>query len=88
MKQYHPYNYTTLKESGRSASSMTSEYSQMRKIALGRIARLQKNSLEGYSTKYLAGITDKIQIQSIHRSFKYPKAHWLHLNPPPLYLPR
>jgi hypothetical protein len=51
MKQYHPYNYTTLKESGRSASSMTSEYSQMRKVALGRIARLQKNSLEGYSTK-------------------------------------
>ena len=51
MKQYHPYNYTTLKESGRSKADMTSEYSQMRKVALGRIARLQRNSLEGYSTK-------------------------------------
>lgn len=51
MKRYRPYNYTSLQESGRSISSMASEYSQMRKIANERIARLQKNSLTGYSTK-------------------------------------
>ena len=51
MKRYRPYNYTSLQESGRSISSMASEYSRMRKIANERIARLQKNSLTGYSTK-------------------------------------
>ena len=51
MKQYRQYNYTTLKESGRSKADMTSEYSRMRKVAIGRISRLERNSLEGYSTK-------------------------------------
>ena len=51
MKQYRPYNYTALKESGRSKADMTSEYSRMRKVAKGRISRLESNSLEGYSTR-------------------------------------
>ena len=51
MKQYRAYNYSQLEDSGRSVSSMASEYSQLRKIANNRIRRLRSNNLTGYSTR-------------------------------------
>ena len=51
MKRYQAYNYTSLQNSGRSSSSMSSEYSRMRKIANERISRLKRNELMGYSTR-------------------------------------
>lgn len=51
MKQYPSYNYSTLKESGRSMQSMAGEYSHLRKVAIRRMERLRRNQMTGYSTK-------------------------------------
>lgn len=75
MKQYRAYNYTNLQDSGRSAASMKSEYSQLRKIAVERVKRLQRNALSGYSTKIDAFIGQGFpRIRSIKGTDRLMKA--------------
>lgn len=75
MKQYRPYNYSALQDSGRTKESMISEYSKMRKVAMNRIKRLEKNALTGYSTKIDAFIGQGFpKVRSLQETDKLMKS--------------